>query len=146
MNTTLDFLQAVKVKTGINSDYGIAPILGVTRAAVSNYRRKHGYFDDLVCVRVAEILEIDPIIVISAINAERSKDEKTRLIWANLYEKFGGVAAAVLIGVGLIGAPNLSKAELNDHFVKRVYYVKSRKNRRLYNPLAALVQSMMCLA
>ncbi len=38
MNSTYKLVELAKEKTGIESDYGIAKLLGVTRAMVSNWK------------------------------------------------------------------------------------------------------------
>ena len=58
------------------SDYRIAKLLGITRASVSRFRTGKGSFCDETAIRAAELLGIEPLKVIAAANAERSKDEK----------------------------------------------------------------------
>lgn len=85
---TLDYLNAVKRKLGIESDYALAASLGVTRSAVSTFTRGKGIFGDDVALTVAEILEIDPLAVIAAANAERAKTPEQKARWTGLMEKF----------------------------------------------------------
>lgn len=66
MKTTIEFLDELKAKHGGISDYAIAPMLGVTRGAVSKYRVGKDYLGDATAIRVAELLEIDPAIIIAA--------------------------------------------------------------------------------
>lgn len=44
MKTTVEFLDAVKARRDLPSDYAAAKVLGVTRAAVSRYRLGQGFF------------------------------------------------------------------------------------------------------
>lgn len=87
MKTTVEYLNAVKARRDLPSDYAAAKLLGVTRAAVSRYRLGQGYFEDIVALRVAEILEIDPMEVIAAVNLERARTESDRLTWTAFLEK-----------------------------------------------------------
>jgi len=85
---TLEYLDAVKAKLGIESDYALAASLGVTRSAVSTFMRGKGIFGDDVALTVAEILQINPLEVIAAANAERAKTPEQKARWTNLVEKF----------------------------------------------------------
>jgi predicted transcriptional regulator len=85
---TLDLLEAVKARRGITSDYALAKVLGVTQSAVSSYRTGRSRIDDDVALTVAEILQMHPMHVIAAANAERAKTEEQRARWVELMEKF----------------------------------------------------------
>lgn len=87
---TLDYLYEVKRKLGIESDYALAARLGVTRSAVSTFTRGKGIFGDDVALTVAEILDVPPITVIAAANAERAKTPEQKARWTGLMEKFSG--------------------------------------------------------
>ncbi len=120
MNTTIEFLDAVKSKTGTASDYAVANVLGVTRAAVSKWRNGHDFLGVDSAIKVAKILEIDSGIVIAAVHAERAKSDQEKAVWTSIFEKLGGLAAGVIVGLAL-SAPTPSQA---DDGVKSVYYVK----------------------
>ena len=88
MKTTIQYLDAVKARLGIESDYGVAKALGITRAAVSRYRTGVGTFDDEVAMTVAEILKINPLEIIVASRAERAKNDVQRKKWERSWENF----------------------------------------------------------
>jgi len=138
MNTTLDFLDAVKAKHGINSDYALAPVLGVTRSAVSKYRNKLDYLSDKKALLVASLLEINSGIVLAAVHAEKSKNEQEKAAWVSIWEKLGGVAAGLVVALvlGSAASPIEAKAGQVAH---NVYYVKSRR-RLNKNPFIAILQ------
>ncbi|CAJ3022172.1 helix-turn-helix domain-containing protein [Burkholderia pseudomallei] len=112
MKTTVEYLDAIKVRLDLPSDYAVAKALGLTRAAVSKQRLGHSVFDDTTALRVAEILGVDPMEVISAANAERARDEETRRLWERAWGKVTGATAVVAIaaGIGLSAAPSTAKA------------------------------------
>ena len=134
MRTTIEFLDALKAKTGAASDYALAPKLGCTRAAISNYRNGRSYFDDETCLRAASILEIEPFIVLAAVHAERAKTEPEKAAWKSMFERLGGMAAAVVLGISMQSptpsqaAPVLDSSASN--FPNSVYYVKSRRRKK----------------
>lgn len=109
MQTTNEFLNAVKSKTGAVSDYVLAQKLGITRAAISKYRNNRSSLDDEICLKVARILDINAGIVLSAIHAERAKNLDEKSAWTALFERLGGVAAALTLGI-MLNAPTDAKA------------------------------------
>lgn len=85
---TIEFLDAVKMRRGITSDYALAKVLGISQQAVSSYRAGRSRIDDDVALTVAEVLEIHPMQVIAAANAERAKTPEAKARWESLMEKF----------------------------------------------------------
>lgn len=85
---TLEFLEAVKVKRGITSDYALAKALGITQQAMSSYRSGNSIMNDDVCLSVAAALDLAPIFVIAQANAERTKNPETKARWMGLMEGF----------------------------------------------------------
>jgi transcriptional regulator with XRE-family HTH domain len=85
---TLEYLQAVKTRLEISSDYALASRLGITRSAVSNFTRGKGVMGDDVALTVAQILDINPLVVIAQANAERASTPELRARWVGVVEKF----------------------------------------------------------
>jgi len=110
MNTTCDFLDAIKARHNLPSDYALSAKLGITRQCMSRYRQKSDYLGDSTAIRVAELLEIDPAIVVAAAHQERSKKPEEKAVWESILQKLGGAAALVLIGVGGLSAPSPAQA------------------------------------
>lgn len=141
MNTTIDFLEALKAKTGLSSDYALAKKLKITRAAVSKYRQKRTTFDDSTALTAAEILEVEPATVLAAVHAERAKTEAEKSAWKSIYERLGGIAASVMVAT-LLAAPSApAKAAEGGRFAN-VYYVKSRR-RLNTNPFLQILQPFL---
>lgn len=85
---TIEYLKAVKAKTGISSDYALAARLGITRSAVSKLQAGGVTLSDDVALSVAQILGIEPIEVIASANAERAKTPEMRARWLDLMKGF----------------------------------------------------------
>lgn len=85
---TLEYLGAVKTRLGIQSDYALAARLGITRSAVSNFVRGKGVFGDDVALTVAQILEVNPLVVIAQANAERASTPEMRSRWLDVVSGF----------------------------------------------------------
>lgn len=97
---TLEYLQAVKKKLGIESDYALAQRLGITRSAVSNFQRGKGIFGDDIALSVAQILDLNPLIVIAQANAERAATPEMRARWMGVMEKISASFKDLLPGFG----------------------------------------------
>lgn len=85
---TIELLEAVKNRRGIVSDYALAKVLGVSQPTVASYRSGNSRISDDVALTVAEILQLHPLQVIAAANAERAKTPEQKARWTSLMEKF----------------------------------------------------------
>lgn len=97
MKTTVDFLNDVKVKYDLPSDYALAKKLGMTRQRISRYRAGLDHLGDDAAVTVADALEVQPGYVLACIAAERTKSETARKAWERAAQVLGGIAAGVVI-------------------------------------------------
>ncbi|MBB5469201.1 transcriptional regulator with XRE-family HTH domain [Paraburkholderia sp. CI2] len=88
MKTTVEWVDDVKARLDLPSDYAAAKALGVTRSTVSKYRTGQSVFQDATAIRAAEILGIHPFEIIAATRAERSQDERAKAIWRNALRLF----------------------------------------------------------
>lgn len=84
MQTTIDFLDALKARHSLHSDYSVAKKLGVTRTSISNYRSKRSFFDNDTAIRVARLLDIDPGFVVACCHLERAKSDDEKAVWTRI--------------------------------------------------------------
>lgn len=91
MLKTTDWLNALKHKTKIESDYGIAKFLELTPQRISHYKHERDYFGPETAAKVADELGIDPAVIYAACHAERSRSDRERAIWTKIYEDIGGI-------------------------------------------------------
>lgn len=126
MNTTIEFLDALKASNGGASDYAIAKILGVSHQTVSRYRIGKDFLGDSTAIRVANLLKIDPAYVIACAHAERSKKAEEKAVWLSIMERLGGAAAALVLGLGLSASPAPAQASEPEN----LHYVKSKRRRQ----------------
>lgn len=122
MKTTIDFLAAVKARHSITSDYSLAPLLGISRQAVSLLQNGKDFMGETTAIRVAELLEIDAGYVMACAAAERSKNASARAAWETIIARLGGAAASILVGLALGAAPSPAPAEP----AVDLYYVNSK--------------------
>ncbi len=74
------YLDKLKRRLGVGSDYALAQRLGVTRACISNYRRGVSVFDNAMVTTVAEKLGMSLREVLADVEHERGNVELSRRI------------------------------------------------------------------
>ena len=104
MKKTVQLLDDVKAKLGLPSDYAAAKALDVTRSTVSAWRNGKATFDEDSCFRVAEILGLSPFEIITAVNVERARDERHRLMWSTAWENFSKGFRSLVLRANACGA------------------------------------------
>lgn len=87
MNTT-EYLDAVKKRLEIESDYALSKSLGVAKQTVSNYRNGKTHLDEKAARRVGEILNIHPGLVVLDMQRERARTSEEKTLWSDIYKGF----------------------------------------------------------
>ena len=124
MKSTKDWLQEVKKRHAVTSDYALSKLLDVSRQHVSNWMLGNNTLSDYAALKVADALGINPLEVIASMNAERAARIVEKQAWERLAKKLA-TAAMILIFSGISIAPEQSRAALPDRGVSSsVYYVK----------------------
>lgn len=83
-----EYLDALRAKLNLPSDYALQKELGVTKAAISKYRNNKAHFDDAVCRRVGNLLEKHPGIVMLDMQRQRAREPEDQAMWNAILEKF----------------------------------------------------------
>lgn len=92
-----EWMKKIYEKHELTSDYQIAKILQVRPSKVSMYKAESvKYMDTDMCMKVAELLEIDPIKVLTDQAAEKSTKEEFRIKWERLSQAVVLGGAAIL--------------------------------------------------
>lgn len=73
-----DWIDRVKAVKGIESDYGAAKALGMSRQTISSYRSKTPTLDEDTALKIAQALGVKPESIVLDQAAERVKDEAVR--------------------------------------------------------------------
>jgi transcriptional regulator with XRE-family HTH domain len=124
MQTTNEFLDAIKVRHNLPSDYKLGLLLGASSTSqVSNYRAGRSRMDEQVALKVAELLDVEPAYVVACVNHERAAakgDDQMMAVWEILAGKFrkadekvqaamkhaAAVALAVILSLFVGGGPD----------------------------------------
>ena len=121
MKTIVDYLNQAKAITG--SDRQTAIRLGISSAHISTFRGGKSISDDL-CLKLADLLNIDVLEVLAAKNAERTKSPEMKKKWTDVYKHVAAVLILTL--AGLVHSPSevqAAPAELNNN----MYYAHKRR-------------------
>lgn len=113
VETTIQFLDAVRVRHGLTSDYQLAKLLGVNKAAVSLLRQRKTRLGELTAMRVAALLDLSPGYVLACVAAERTKSADVRRAWRELAGRAAAIAAVAVL-VGLAPSPLVPVAQAHD--------------------------------
>lgn len=92
----INYIDAAKEKLGNISDYALAKRLGRQGSWISRYRSGRGEaFDDKAAIEIAEILDIDPLVVIADMHLQRRQDNHE--FWESVKSKAGHAAVVMAI-------------------------------------------------
>lgn len=86
---TIELLDATKEKLGIKTDTELCHALETSRARIGNYRTGIRTPDVEVCFKIAEILNVEPSAVITAVRVEGSSTPKERTFWERHAKRYG---------------------------------------------------------
>lgn len=101
MKTTADYLDALRVKFNVPSDYALFKPTGWSRQHVSRYRTLNGSFDDATAAKVAAWLDIPLAQVLIDMNGQRAKDKEVKSAWESLAKSLATAAVAILAVMAL---------------------------------------------
>ena len=80
-----DLILAVKTKLKLESDNQAAKAIGITRATICDHRAgRCKTLNNEQCLKIAEILEIDPMLVIADQQGECAKTESLKDFWKEI--------------------------------------------------------------
>jgi hypothetical protein len=143
MKTSLQMLDAMKLRLGLESDYAIAKHLGFTKSFLSSVRLGKAGFGDESGLIVAHVLNEDPAYILGLLHAERAKDDRARKVWEKVAATFARPLAALLAALGLfatdadrpayagaLGAPTvLHNADYSTAWHENINYTRIRLTR-----------------
>lgn len=75
------FLDTAKQKAGIESDYRLAKILGITHGAMTNYRTNRNLPDERTIEKLCIYTGDDPDVISAQLQSMRARTEEGRKLW-----------------------------------------------------------------
>lgn len=110
MSATIKFMDALAARYNA-TDYRIGKMLGKSTGAISNYRTGRSTFDAKTCVQVAELLELEPLEVIAAVEADRARTEDDRGWWRAQLKRIAIPTTVPAVAAALVAGALLSPGE-----------------------------------
>jgi plasmid maintenance system antidote protein VapI len=77
--TSIDYLDRVKERYGV-TDYGAAPMIGITRAQVSSVRTGRSGFGERPALQIAKLLDLKPHQVLADLMAEKAPNAEIKQV------------------------------------------------------------------
>lgn len=126
------FLDAVKARHGLATDYRLAKFLGWSPQRIYGYRHRGRELDDEACVEIARALDLPPEYVLAEIAAERAKSPETALYWRKAARLLkAGTAASMLAAVLFLGSFPAQRAHASNMSVLPTIDYAQRRRRLL---------------
>lgn len=94
---TTEYLNRVKKKLDISSDYALAKAMEVHKARIHDYYAGKAVPDPYACTKIAVLLGVDPAIVMAEIYEETEKNEQRRAFWRDFVLHANKAAAVMLV-------------------------------------------------
>lgn len=68
---TVDYLDAVKAAYSLTSDYQLTKKIAESSARISQYRVGRNFMDDDLAIKIAYLLDLNPLVVLADAHIER---------------------------------------------------------------------------
>ena len=111
-------LDRAKAKAGIESDYRLAKVIGISHGTMGGYRAAKSMPDERVLESLCALSGDDPDVIAAQVQAERARTQQGRALWLRLASRLQAGAAtalsaifAVLIAIAFVaGTPGAARA------------------------------------
>ncbi|NIC03985.1 helix-turn-helix domain-containing protein [Billgrantia bachuensis] len=95
---TIELLTKLRAHYGGASDYRVAKELGIQPQTVYHWKSGRSGMSDDVGIRAAEILGLDPDLVLLDLHIEREEGNVTSPIWRSIRNRLEVAAMPVVVG------------------------------------------------
>ncbi|EHX2565827.1 helix-turn-helix transcriptional regulator [Escherichia coli] len=84
-----DYIDELKERLKLQSDYATAQYLGIPRQSMTKIRNNTALIGHDKCLKIANALKIDPVEIIATVNAQKEKDKDLKAMWIRLAKEKG---------------------------------------------------------
>lgn len=117
----VELLDKSKTKLGVNSDYALAKALEIHQARLSAYRKGVEHPDPYALVKIAMLLDLDPLALIAEAEEQSEKNPARKAFWGNFARRATSkLAVLALCCMALFG--NEAAHSEKGAFFKRRYF------------------------
>jgi hypothetical protein len=107
MKTSKEWFEQLMAEKNVTA-YGAGKLVGLTPNAAYSYISGRRAFDPYTATRVAELLGVEPVLVIASAEAERAKDSERRAYWERMGGTAAGIALVCLVATGVFESDALA--------------------------------------
>lgn len=100
MELIANLLDSAKAKAGIESDYRLAKVIGITHTALSAYRVGKSLPGDKVVAQLCALSGDDPQLVFAQVQAFKASSSETQSFWNTLVLRLQSDRRHAVRGVG----------------------------------------------
>lgn len=93
----IELLEQSKTKLGVSSDYALAKRLEINQARLTDYRKGTRHPDPYALVKIALLLDLDPLVLIAEAEAQTEKNPVRKGFWQNFARRVGSLAAVAVL-------------------------------------------------
>lgn len=104
MFSVAEYLDSVKARAGIDSDYRLAAVIEISRGAIGNYRNGVSLPDERVIAKLCELVGDDADLIAVQIQAARAKTDQARSMWMHIAERLRHAPTALAGHVAVVMA------------------------------------------
>lgn len=99
MFSVANLLDRAKSRAGIESDYRLAKVIGITHSVVSSYRMQKSMPNDKILAQICALSGDDVGVIAAQIQAERAQSEEGRGMWLTIAKRLQGAATTAILSV-----------------------------------------------
>jgi plasmid maintenance system antidote protein VapI len=139
--TSIDYLDRVKERYAV-TDYGAAPLIGITRATVSNVRTGRAGFGERPALQIAKLLDLKPHQVLADLMAEKAPNAEIKQVWQEISNKFAACLCALFLTATIVSHSTLADPPDQRINHPNLYYVKLIAHH--YRHTLRLIRRIIC--
>lgn len=110
MSKTTDYMDEVKRRKGLKSNYQLHKALDVSEQAISECYAGRKHADLYIGTKLALALGIEPIHLLAEVRAEAEKNEKKRNFWLSFLTHDAVVFVCLVVLIAGFGYPSAANA------------------------------------
>lgn len=123
-----EWIEKIKEKHGLPSDYAAAKLLDIPTNQVSNYKSNRApTMNDETALKVAILLDIAPLTVLSDQHGERAKTPEAKKEWKKIFETIGMQAVQPSLVIAL-----LSINTVTEYILCKIEWLKDSQYGKTY--------------
>lgn len=102
-----EFIDKSKACAGIESDYRLAKVIGISHGAITNYRTDRTLPDERVIQKLCEFTGDDPDVISALLQSRRARTPEGRDLWLRVAKRLAAAAAAGAVSASVLAAAPL---------------------------------------